>query len=210
MLSLNAYGLQYRASYWRAIDMCESIDVVSINLEAYFCGTATKWNVIRYLLAAHYFFYWNLGQKYMRFGSSDYTAENTPGFDAFCKKLEAKGLLIPMEIDALRNKNEQLRIVSLMAWAMIAFRRIVSTKPPHGEKGNPKLQTCSHEDGDGVVQGSSQGLEEAMMGLHIRQAILRIKAQMMTTASALECPFPFFCYHYVQVRRLNLARGSRV
>lgn len=189
--------------------MCESIDLVSLNLEICFCGKTTKWNVVRYLLAAHYVFYWNLAQRLKQLGCSDYTQENTPGFDEFCDKLEAKGLLIRLEIEALRNKQEHGRIASLMAWTMIAFRRIASTKPPGGEKGNPKMQTSVCTDSDETVQGEArkefQGLEEAMMGRDIGRSIMRIKKQMTTTGAALECPFPFFCYHYVQVRGAHLS-----
>ena len=175
--------------------MRESIEVVSVNLEAYFCGTTTKWNVIRYLLAAHYFFYWNLAQQFMHFGSDEFI--DTPGYDEFCRKLEAKGLLMQIEIDALRSKPENARITSLMAWTMVALRRIVSTRPPNGEKGNEKLHTWNDDDING--EGKGLGLEEVAMGVDMRQAIIRIKTQMMTTAASLRCPFPFFCYHYVQV-----------
>jgi hypothetical protein len=178
--------------------MRDSIEIVSVNLEAYFSGTTTKWNVIRYLLAAHYFFYWNLAQQFTRFGSDDFI--DTPSYDEFCRKLEAKGLLMQIEIDALRSKPENVRITSLMAWCMIALRRIVSTRPPDGEKGNEKLHTWNHDDVNGEAKGL--GLEEVAMGMDMRQAIIRIKTQMMTTAASLLCPFPFFCYHYVQVARL--------
>ena len=117
---------------------------VSMYLRAYYTMPATRWNVIRYLLASHYIFYWSLRRRMFDWKNDKYKNADPGSFADLCEdQLIPNGVLIKQEAEALKaykgNKHKML-----YSWSIIALKRIMQTSVPSGEKGNPMLQS-QHE-----------------------------------------------------------------
>jgi hypothetical protein len=96
------------------------IDDMSFVLQMYFSQKSTKWNALRYILAAHAFLYWGLPRRSIRWNLAN---RNTPDFGGFSQQLIEQGLLLKVEVDALEQKDNKARILSLMSWCIVGDSR---------------------------------------------------------------------------------------
>ena len=107
---------QYKDCFRRVTDTTELIDDMSFVLQMYFSQKSTKWNALRYILAAHAFLYWGLQRRSISWNLAN---RNTPDFGGFSQQLIEQGLLLKVEVDALEQKDTAARILSLMSWCII-------------------------------------------------------------------------------------------
>jgi hypothetical protein len=106
---------QYEDYFRRVTNTTELIDDMSFVLQMYFSQKSTKWNALRYILAAHAFLYWDLQRRSIRWNLAN---RNTPDFGGFSQQLIEQGLLLKVEVDALEQKDNEARISSLMSWCI--------------------------------------------------------------------------------------------
>jgi len=135
----NCYA-RYSAMYASVIAIQGKLHNISLYLRAYYTRPTSRWNVLRYLLASHYIFYWSIRDRYHRWKNSQYK-ENPGSFRVLCDNvLMPKGLLIGMEADMI-NEYKGNKHKLLFSWSVVALKRIMAAPPPQGEKGNPMLSS---------------------------------------------------------------------
>jgi hypothetical protein len=94
---------RYQAMYEAAIAIQGKMHNVSMYLRAYYTMPATRWNVIRYLLASHYIFYWSIRRRYYDWKNTQYKYADPGSFADLCEDvLISNGVLIKMEAEALQ------------------------------------------------------------------------------------------------------------
>jgi len=114
---------QYVQYFWRSADMAELIDDISLVLQVYFSQTWSRWNVLRYVLAAHAIFYWGLRWRTVILNIGDWNIHNTPDFKTFAQQLIEQRLLLQDEVDTLEHQDNNTRILNLMAWCIVGDSR---------------------------------------------------------------------------------------
>mmetsp|Transcript_12976 Transcript_12976/g.31542 ORF Transcript_12976/g.31542 Transcript_12976/m.31542 type:complete len:549 (+) Transcript_12976:222-1868(+) len=174
---------RYTAMYGAAIAIQGKMHNISLYVRSYFVQPATRWNVIRYLLASHYIFYWSLRRRMFDWKNPQYNVD--PGtFKDVCKDiLIPKGILIPVEADALMaykgNKHKLL-----FSWSIIALKRIMQANMPTGEKGNPML----HSE-----------FEQTSLTTDLKKEIVEMRGAIGTIDNSMLFPIPFQYYHMVNM-----------
>eukprot|EP00288_Rhodomonas_lens_P014600 CAMPEP_0177707190 /NCGR_PEP_ID=MMETSP0484_2-20121128/9619_1 /TAXON_ID=354590 /ORGANISM="Rhodomonas lens, Strain RHODO" /LENGTH=575 /DNA_ID=CAMNT_0019218687 /DNA_START=142 /DNA_END=1869 /DNA_ORIENTATION=- len=174
---------KYNVMYNNVIAIQGKIHNVGLYLRAYYTKSSTRWNVIRYLLASHFLFYYSLRRRYKDWGSSQYSED--PGTEAeFCNSvLLKKGVLIQPEYDTLlRYKGSKHKL--LYSWSVIAMKRIMQAAPPKGEKGNPMLNT---------------EFEQTALMTNLKKEIIGMRQSIGTIDNSMLFPIPFQYYHIVNV-----------
>mmetsp|Transcript_61084 Transcript_61084/g.143841 ORF Transcript_61084/g.143841 Transcript_61084/m.143841 type:complete len:440 (+) Transcript_61084:3-1322(+) len=156
---------------------------IGLYLRAYYEQPATRWNVMRYLLASHYIFYWSLQRRYYDWKNSQYKKDPGTFQDLINKTLVAKGVLIKVEADCI-SKYEGNKHKLLYSWSTVAMKRIMQAAPPKGEKGNPMLNT---------------EFEQTAVLTNLKEEIVGMRGAIGTIDNSMLFPIPFQYYHIVNV-----------
>ena len=181
----NCYA-RYSAMYASCIAIQGKLHNISLYLRAYYTRPTSRWNVLRYLLASHYIFYWSIRDRYHKWKNSQYK-ENPGSFrELLDNVIIPKGLLIGMEADMLieykGNKHKML-----FSWSVVALKRIMAAPPPQGEKGNPML---------------SSEFEQTSLISNLKEEIVGLRGAMGAIDNSMLFPIPFQYYHIVNVTLL--------
>jgi len=175
---------KFTTMYENVISIQGRLHNIGLYLRAYYCKSATRWTVIRYLLASHFIFYWSIKKRYFDWKNSQY--KKSPGeFKDFADQvLVKKGVLIKTEADCL-NGYKGNRHKLLYSWSIVAMKRIMQSPPDKGgEKGNPMLNT---------------EFEQTALMSNLKKEIVGIRQAVGTIDNSLLFPIPFQYYHIVNV-----------
>jgi hypothetical protein len=182
LYSGNCYA-RYSAMYASVIAIQGKLHNISLYLRAYYTRPTSRWNVLRYLLASHYIFYWSIRDRYHRWGNSQYK-EDPGSFRVLCDKvLLPKGLMIGMEVDMINDYRGNKHKL-LFSWSIVALKRIMAAPPPQGEKGNPML---------------SSEFEQTSLISNLKEEIVSLRSAMGSIENYMLFPIPFQYYHIVNV-----------
>jgi len=178
----NCYA-RYTSMYASVIAIQGKLHNISLYLRAYYTAPTSRWNVLRYLLASHFIFYWSIRDRYHKWKNSQYKA--FPG--TFRTLLDTvvipKGLLIGIEADMLHDyKGNKHKL--LFSWSVVALKRIMAAPPPMGEKGNPML---------------SSEFEQTSLISNLKEEIVGLRGAMGSIDNSMLFPIPFQYYHIVNV-----------
>jgi len=178
----NCYG-RYQSMYNNVIAIQGKLHNIGLYLRAYYSQESTRWNVIRYLLASHYIFYWSLKRRYFDWKNSQYKVDPGKFPDFVQNTLVKKGVLIKVEGECIKtytgNKHKLL-----YAWSTIAMKRIMQAPLPKGEKGNAMLNT---------------EFEQTAVLTNLKEEIVGMRGAIGTIDNSMLFPIPFQYYHIVNV-----------
>jgi hypothetical protein len=174
---------RYTTMYGAAIAIQGKMHNISLYVRSYFIQPATRWNVIRYLLASHFIFYWSLRRRMYDWKNSQYH-ENPGSFGDICRDvLIPKGVLIPIEATQLAEyKGNKHKL--LFSWSIIALKRIMQASMPTGEKGNPML----HSE-----------FEQTSLTTDLKKEIVELRGAIGLIDNSMLFPIPFQYYHMVNM-----------
>mmetsp|Transcript_57228 Transcript_57228/g.134712 ORF Transcript_57228/g.134712 Transcript_57228/m.134712 type:complete len:592 (+) Transcript_57228:150-1925(+) len=179
----NCYG-RYNTMYDNVIAIQGKLHNIGLYLRAYYTVPSSRWNVLRYLLASHYLFYWSLKERYHKWHNSNYKTLDIPTFkDLMNQVMIPKGLLIEVEAAYLAtypgNKHKLL-----YSWSVIAMKKIMNTNPPKGEKGSPMLNS---------------DFEQTALLTNLKEEIVGMRGAIGTIDNGMLFPIPFQYYHVVNL-----------
>eukprot|EP00286_Rhodomonas_abbreviata_P002657 CAMPEP_0181347030 /NCGR_PEP_ID=MMETSP1101-20121128/33657_1 /TAXON_ID=46948 /ORGANISM="Rhodomonas abbreviata, Strain Caron Lab Isolate" /LENGTH=426 /DNA_ID=CAMNT_0023459209 /DNA_START=473 /DNA_END=1753 /DNA_ORIENTATION=+ len=157
---------------------------IGLYLRAYYTVPSSRWNVLRYLLASHYLFYWTLKKRYYDWKNSQYkTLGKLKTIQDLLNFFIERGLLIDDEAKSLGsyqgNKHKML-----YSWSIVAMKRIMNTNPPAGEKGSPMLNS---------------DFEQTAVLTNLKEEIVEMRGAIGTIDNSMLFPIPFQYYHIVNL-----------
>jgi len=186
----NACYQRYCSTYNAAIGIQGKLHNISYYLRAYYTQPTNRWNVLRYLLASSYLFYWTLRDLMRTWGTIGYRKDKDPeiiegdpkSFAELCEKvLLPKSLLIEPEVEMLKKyKGDKHKL--MYSWCIIALSKIMSTPAPNGEFNNPYLATKP---------------EQTELLKNVKEQIVELRGSMGAINNTFLFPVPFTYYHIV-------------
>lgn len=174
---------RYTTMYGATVAIQGKMHNISLYVRAYFVQPNARWNVIRYLLASHFIFYWSLKRRMFDWKNPQYPQD--PGtFKDICHDvLIPKGVLIPIEALALQTyKGNKHKL--LFSWSIIALKRIMQAPMPVGEKGNPML----HSE-----------FEQTSLVADLKKEIVEMRGAIGVIDNSMLFPIHFHYYHMVNM-----------